>query len=93
MTVKELKEKNTFFITTYHMKPTINFVKEIRNVLRSANDNIYIYSTTFSSASESPIKNGLSDHVKYYLVINNTAAAHDAIHLKQRIRMNKQVTE
>jgi hypothetical protein len=56
MAVKEMKEKNIFFITMYHMKPTVNFVNEIRNVLRSANDNIYIYSTTFSSASESPIK-------------------------------------
>jgi hypothetical protein len=65
---------------------TVNFATRIQNDSRSATDNIFVDSITFSSTSTSPIINGLTDHDAQYLMINNIAATTNLIPLKQRKR-------
>jgi hypothetical protein len=58
------------------MKPSVNFSNRIKKKIScTALYNIFVYSASLSSSSESAIINGLSDHDAKYLTINYTAAA------------------
>jgi hypothetical protein len=54
----------------------VNFLKGIRNISCTANDNIFVYSI-FNSSCAPPITNSLSEPDAQYIMINNTAAAHN----------------
>jgi hypothetical protein len=47
---------------TYNLTHTVNFATRIQNDSSTANYNMFVDSTRFSSSSTSSIINGLSDH-------------------------------
>jgi hypothetical protein len=84
------KKQINSLLTTHNLIHAVNFATRTQNDSSTANDNIFVDITRFSSCSTSPFINALSDHDAQSHMINNIVVVDNFIHQKQRRKINNE---